>query len=127
MNEVKELQINLIKYTALLIGLVSVALFAGLQLKAVPFVLSLILGGAISVLTFMLLANSIVKSTFMNPGKAQVYLASQYFVRFSIIAIVLYISTQMSYLNVFATAIGIFTVKGILYVIQLRDQKQKRF
>lgn len=126
MNEVKSLQISLIKYTAMIVGIASIALLVGLQLRGIPYILSLILGGSISVLTFMLLANTVVKASFMEPGKAQIYMGSQYFIRFSIMAIVLYISTQMSYLNVFATAIGIFIVKGILYVIQLRDQKQQK-
>lgn len=126
MNEVKNLQLSLIKYTAIIVAIASVALLVGLQLKAIPYILSLILGGSMSVLTFMLLANTVVKASFMEPGKAQIYMGSQYFIRFSIIAVVLYISTQMPYLNVFATAVGIFIVKGILYIIQLRDQKQQK-
>jgi hypothetical protein len=126
MEEVKALQIAVIKYTTLLVGIASAALFIGLKTSAIPFVLGLILGGAISVLTFMLLANTLVKASFMNPGRAQVYMGVNYFIRYAIIAIVLYISTQMPYLNVFATAIGILLVKGILYVIQLSDKSKAK-
>lgn len=126
MEEVKTLQLTVIKYTALIIGLAAVALLIGLKAAAMPFVLGLALGGAISVLTFMLLANTVVKATFMDPGKAQIYMGANYFLRYAIIAIVLYISTQMPYLNVFATAIGILLVKAILYVIQLSDKSKKK-
>lgn len=124
MEEVKALQISVIKYTCFIVALTCVALFIGLQLTAIPFVLGLILGSTISVLTFMLLANTLVKASFMGSGRAQIYMGVNYFLRFAIIAIVLYISTQMSYLNVFATVIGVFMVKGILYFIQLSDKRQ---
>lgn len=132
MEEVRALQISVIKYTAVYVAIATVALLTGFALaglslpSAVPFILGLILGSAISVLSFMLLANSIVKATFMTSGRAQISMGINYFVRFAIIAIVLYISTQMPYLNVFATAIGILSVKGILYVIQLSDKKKQK-
>ncbi len=126
MEEVKGLQLSVIKYTAIIIGIASVALFIGLRGDAVPFVLGLILGSAISVLMFMQLANTVVKATFMPPSKAQIYVGSQYAIRYAIIAIVLLISTKMPYLNVFATAMGIFAVKGILYVLQLSDKKNTK-
>lgn len=126
MEEVKALQLTVIKYTAMIVGLASIALFAGLQMAAIRFILSLLLGASISLLMFMLLANTVVKSTFMTPGRAQVYMGVNYFLRYAIMAIVLYISTQMPYLNVFATAIGILLVKGILYVIQLSDKSKKK-
>lgn len=125
MNEVKSLQVLVIKLVSLLVGISSIGLLVSLQGKAIPYVLGLILGSAISVLLFMLLANTIVKASFMDPGKAQLYTGSQYIVRMSIMAVVLYISTQVSYLNVFATAVGIFMVKAVLYAIQLRDQRTK--
>lgn len=125
MNEVKSLQVLVIKLVGLLVGLSSIGLVVSLQGKAIPYVLGLILGSAISVLLFMLLANTIVKASFMDPGKAQLYTGSQYIIRMSIMAVVLYISTQVSYLNVFATAVGIFMVKAVLYAIQLRDQRTK--
>lgn len=126
MEEVKGLQLSVIKYTAIIIGIASVALFIGLRGDAIPFVLGLILGSAISVLMFMQLANTVVKATFMPPSKAQIYVGSQYAIRYAIIAIVLLISTKMPYLNVFATAMGIFAVKGILYVLQLSDKKNTK-
>ncbi len=124
MEEVKGLQIAVIKYTALIVVIASIALFVGLSAKAIPFILSLSLGSAMSVLMFMQLANTIVKATFMTPSKAEIYVSTQYAIRFAIIAIVLFISTKMPYLNVFATAMGILTVKGILYVLQLSDKKK---
>jgi hypothetical protein len=124
MEEVRALQISVIKYTGFIVALASVALVIGLQLMAIPYILGLILGSTISVLTFMLLANTLVKASFMSAGRAQIYMGVNYFLRFAIIAIVLYISTQMPYLNVFATVIGIFMVKGILYFIQLGDKRQ---
>ena len=125
MNEVKSLQVLVIKLVSRVVGISSLGLLVSLQGKAIPYVLGLILGSAISVLLFMLLANTIVKASFMDPGKAQLYTGSQYIVRMSIMAVVLYISTQVSYLNVFATAVGIFMVKAVLYAIQLRDQRTK--
>lgn len=124
MTEVRALQISVIKYTYFIVGLASVALLIGIKLAAIPYILGLVLGSTISVLTFMLLANTLVKASFMSPGRAQIYMGVNYFLRFAIIAIVLYISTQMPYLNVFATVIGIFMVKGILYFIQLSDKRQ---
>lgn len=126
MEEVKALQIAVIKYTALIVAIASAALLVGLKTAATPFILGLILGSAISVLTFMLLANTIVKASFMTPGRAQLYMGANYFVRYAIIAIVLFISTKMPYLNVFATAIGVLLVKGILYVIQLSDKSKQK-
>lgn len=126
MEEVKALQISVIKSTAILVGIASVALFIGLQADAAPYILGLILGSAISVLMFMQLANTIVKATFMTASKAQIYVGVQYAIRYAIIAIVLFISAKMPYLNVFSTAIGILMVKAILYVIQLSDKKKQK-
>ncbi len=127
MEEVKTLQISVIKYTAMLVGIAAIALFIGLQVKALPFVLGLILGSSMGVLMFMLLANTVVKASFMHPSRAQIYMGLNYALRYAIMAIVLYISTQMPYLNVFTTAIGILMVKAILYVLQLSDKgKQKQ-
>lgn len=125
MNEVKSLQLLVMKLVGLLVGISCIGLVVTLKANALPYALGLILGSAISVLLFMLLANTIVKASFMDPGKAQLYTGSQYIVRMSIMAVVLYISTQVSYLNVFATAVGIFMVKAVLYAIQLRDQRTK--
>lgn len=127
MEEVKALQIAVIKYTAILVGIASAALLLGLQVKALPFVLGLVLGSSMGVLMFMLLANTVVKASFMQPARAQIYMGLNYALRYAIMAIVLYISTQMPYLNVFTTAIGILMVKAILYVLQLSDKgKQKQ-
>lgn len=125
MDEVKSLQITVIKLVGLIDLIAIIALGAALQLKAMPYILGLVLGSAIALLMLMLLTNTVVKSTFMDPAKAQVYMGVQYMIRMSIMAIVLYISVVMPYLNVYTTAVGIFLVKGILYAIQLRDQKQQ--
>lgn len=50
MNEVKSLQVLVIKLVSLLVGISSIGLLIALQGKALPYVLGLILGSAINVL-----------------------------------------------------------------------------
>ena len=74
-------------------------------------VIGLSFGLLISVLCFELLSASISKAVSLDPGKAQVYAGSRYFIRLLIYAVVLLISIKADYINVIGTILGLSAIK----------------
>lgn len=123
MNETRELRLKIYKYTVLLACVIAVVSIFFTK-DFFSFVSGLFFGTAIAILNFTLLAKTIEKSIYLPPEKAKVYASSRYFIRYTIYGAVLYISVIADYINVIGTIAGILTIKFVVYVLHLFDDKQ---
>lgn len=79
-----------------------------------PYVLGLIFGSLISILSFRLMELSTKKAVNMAPNKAYNYAIGQYFIRYSIYFVVLVIAALADYLNIFTVLLGLIMVKIVI-------------
>lgn len=88
--------------------------------------LGLLFGTIIALLNFRLLAISIDKSVSMPQNKAQVYSASRYMLRMTIVGVVLLVSAKAPHLNIIGVAIGLVSPKFVILARKLLIDKLKR-
>lgn len=108
-----DIQVKIVKYTLIIMILIAAAAFMSFQ-EPRPFIYALIFGTLISILNFRNLALTLEKAVTMNPGHAQVYTSSKYFIRFFINAVVIFVSIKANYLNVLGAVLGLFTIKFVI-------------
>ena len=88
--------------------------------------LGLLFGTIIAVLNFRLLALTIEKSVSMPHSKAQVYSASRYILRMTIVGVVLLVSAKAPHINIIGVAIGLVSPKFVILARKLLIDKLKR-
>ena len=88
--------------------------------------LGLLFGTIIAVLNFKLLALTIEKSVSMPQSKAQVYSASRYILRMTIVGVVLLVSAKAPHINIIGVAIGLVSPKFVILARKLLIDKLKR-
>lgn len=88
--------------------------------------LGLLFGTIIAVLNFRLLALTIEKSVSMPQSKAQVYSASRYILRMTIVGVVLLVSAKAPHINIMGVAIGLVSPKFVILARKLLIDKLKR-
>ena len=88
--------------------------------------LGLLFGTIIAVLNFRLLALTIEKSVSMPQSKAQVYTASRYILRMTIVGVVLLTSAKAPHINIIGVAIGLVSPKFVILARKLLIDKLKR-
>ena len=86
----------------------------------------LLFGTIIAVLNFRLLALTIEKSVSMPQSKAQVYSASRYILRMTIVGVVLLVSAKAPHINIIGVAIGLVSPKFVILARKLLIDKLKR-
>ncbi|WP_053954738.1 ATP synthase subunit I [Inediibacterium massiliense] len=82
-------------------------------------ILGLVFGTAIGMLNFRALAITLEKAAFMDPRKAQVYTASQYYIRYLINGVVIFVSIRADYLHIIGVIIGLVMIKCVILVTNL--------
>ncbi|MCD4711975.1 MAG: ATP synthase subunit I [Clostridiales bacterium] len=122
MNSVRQTQITVVKALAAVVAFIGIMGFVFLK-EPVPFLMGLIFGSAISALNFFQLANTLNRAVKMHPGKAQTFAVTQYFIRYIITAIVIYVSITAPYINIIGTVIGLLTIKLIIFATNLFNDK----
>lgn len=122
MNSVRQTQITVVKMLIAVIAIIGIMGFVFLK-EPVPFLMGLIFGSAISALNFFQLANTLNRAVKMHPGKAQTFTVTQYFIRYVITAVVIYVSITASYINIIGTVIGLLTIKLIIFATNLFNDK----
>jgi len=123
MGETSQLQFKIIKLSVvilLLLIVVSILFFN----NPMVWVYGYLFGGLIGILNFMLLARTIEKAMKMVPSRAQMYASANYFIRFSIMALVLIVSLKADYINTLATLIGLLLIKFVILVTNLFSDKE---
>lgn len=88
--------------------------------------LGLLFGTIIAVLNFRLLALTIEKSVSMPQSKAQVYSASRYILRMTIVGVVLLVSAKAPHIDIIGVAIGLVSPKFVILARKLLIDKLKR-
>lgn len=88
--------------------------------------LGLLFGTIIALLNFRLLALTIEKSVSMPQSKAQVYSASRYILRMTIVGVVLLVSAKAPHINIIGVAIGLVSPKFVILARKLLIDKLKR-
>lgn len=123
MGETIQLQFKIIKLSAFILALLSVISLFFFD-NPMTWVYGYIFGGLIGILNFMLLAKTIEKAMKMPPARAQIYVSSNYFIRFSIMALVLTVSLKADYIHALATVIGLLSIKFVILVTNLLSDKE---
>ncbi|RDY23571.1 ATP synthase subunit I [Romboutsia maritimum] len=88
--------------------------------------LGIIFGSIIGLLNFRLLAITIEKAVDMPVNKAQIYTASRYVLRMTIVGIVLIVSAKAPYLSIVGVAVGLLSPKFVILAKKLLIDKLKR-
>lgn len=78
------------------------------------YVLGILFGGIINILSFKIIEISTKKIVNMSESKARTYATINYFIRFVIYGIVLVIASKADYINFISVVIALFTVKIII-------------
>jgi hypothetical protein len=89
-----------------------------------PFAIGLTFGVIISSVNFFELARTVHQSVLMPPKKAHGYATRHYFLRFIINAVVIFISIQAPYINIFGTILGLLLIKFVIYFTNLFNDKE---
>lgn len=112
---VDNMVIKLIK-RSLVFSFFVIAMYLLLIEDYMPYIKGYIFGLLVGILVFKLLVNSSKKAINMSLGSANNYARRQYFIRMSIYAVVLIISSKADYLNILSTFLGLIMIKiSILY------------
>lgn len=122
MNSVRETQITVVKILIAVIVALGIMGFVFLK-EPLPFLMGLIFGSAISALNFFQLANTLNRAVKMHPGKAQTFTVTQYFIRYFITAIVIYVSIVAPYINILGTVVGLLIIKFVIFATNLFNDK----
>lgn len=88
-----------------------------------PFILGLFFGTLIALLNFRLLYLSLNKAVLMPQGKAQVYASSQYFIRYLLTGVVVFVAIRAENINAIGTIIGLISIKLVIIKQNLLDSK----
>ncbi len=122
MESVKSLEKKIIGVLAVTV-LVIIGLSFALMNEPLPFILGVIFGSAVSALHFLALGVTLKRAVNMPPGKAQGYTTRNYFIRYIITAIVVYVSIVAPYIHILGTVVGLSLIKIIIYATNLFNDK----
>lgn len=106
-----------------------VVIFIGLLLTSTfsgSMVLGLILGTLVALMNLTSLARTIEKSVDMTPSRTKLYTSSKYFVRMSIVAVVLFITVKSPKLHLIGVFLGLIGPKIVILTRNILFNKIKR-
>lgn len=104
-----------------IVTLITIGILFFITKNPKPYVLGLIFGSLISILSFRLMDISTKKIVGMAPQKASNYATGQYFIRYSIYFAVLVIAALADYLNILTTFLGLIMVKIVIFSDTIYD------
>lgn len=95
-----------------------VALVVGLFVveNKMAYTLGLFMGGAVSIIKLFMMQDSIKKAVIKNPHAASNYIRAQYFLRYVISFITLFIGVVTPSIDVIGVGIGLFVLKPAAYI-----------
>ncbi len=122
MEEVRALEAKTIK---VVIGatLILAAICFLVVPNPLPYIYGLGFGSAIGCLNFLLLSRTLAKAVRMHPSKAQGYATGQYFIRFVIYGVVLFVSILSPQVHVLGTVVGLLLIKVVIMATNLFSDK----
>lgn len=113
---------KVLAYTIVLLAvqaLLSILLY-GLRFS---FLYGLGAGGAMAILMFFDLKNTLVRASSMPPLKAKRFAAMKYFARFILTGVVLALMIRSPYVDILGGVLGLLTLKFAVYLTHLFDDK----
>ncbi len=122
MEKVRQLEIKIIRYTIILIS--AFILIAALVLRNMSLVIGLVFGALIAILNFVELSRTLQRAVHKKPADASAYTTFKYFIRFLIMAVVLYTAAVTDYIDLIGTIIGLLSVKLVVYTTHLLDDRR---
>jgi hypothetical protein len=123
LNYTAELVLSIVKKTISILAVLILTAFIFFE-EPMTWLYGYIFGGAIGILNFMLLAKTMEKAVEMSPHKAQGYATVNYFIRFAITGVVLFIALKADYINALAVIVGLILIKLIILVTNLFSDKE---
>lgn len=111
---------DILKFQARIIGfqmifLVIVGLITGFCVQMpMPYIMGLVFGGGIGVLSFRMMGISMEKTVKLAPSAAQINAGIHYFIRMFIYGTVLFIAVKADYLSILTTALGLVSIKIVI-------------
>ncbi len=121
MEKVRQLEVKIIRYTAVLVAVL--VLFASLILRNIPIVMGLIFGSLIAVLNFIELSRTLQRAVHKKMAAASAYTTFKYFIRFAIMAVALYVAATNDAISLFGAIIGLLSVKVVVYATHLLNDR----
>ncbi len=122
MEKVRQLEIRIIRYTVILIS--AFILVAALVFRNMPLVIGLVFGALIAILNFVELSRTLQRAVHKKPADASAYTTFKYFIRFLIMAVVLYTAAVTDYIDLFGTILGLLSVKLVVYATHLLGDRR---
>ena len=119
-------EVNNVTKDVIVFDLIVLAILLVTSIFSKSMLLGLLFGTIIAVLNFRLLALTIEKSVSMPQSKAQVYSASRYILRMTIVGVVLLVSAKAPHINIIGVAIGLVSPKFVILARKLLIDKLKR-
>lgn len=89
--------------------------------KDKSYPLGMIFGSSISVLAFILMGITTNKAVQMEPSKAQGYAIGNYFIRYTIYFVVLFVAALADYINLFTAILGLLMIKIVILSSAIYD------
>ncbi len=122
---------DLLSFTSISVGasLICVALcIISLFFRGRKEIISgLLFGLVFSIINFRLLKSAMERSVYKESSKkASAYVTVQYFVRFALKAVVLYIGFASDRLNTAAVIVGLLSVNAAIYMLNLINTKKSK-
>ena len=84
--------------------------------ERLPLLIGLIIGGGLAIVSFRIIYLSILIAIAKDESKAERFMFLSYGIRYLVYGIVLYLGHKTGYYNIFTTALGLLTIKLVLYI-----------
>lgn len=124
MFEKENLTTIIIKWAAILsVLLMGIIFFLVDNYK--PYIMGLLFGTLVSILSFKLLESTGKKAVMKSPKRAYRYTLSHYFLRYIIYFVVLLVAALADYLDFSMTVVGLLMVKLIITILTFVDKSKK--
>ena len=111
---------------ALAVMLVEIILLFFFTENKIPNVLGLVLGGLVSIVFLYLIYLNVLRAIDMSEKGAKVFMMANYYARYALAGIVLYMAFKLPYFNIFTCALGLLSIKLGLFIGNVFDMLKSR-
>lgn len=118
-----DIQARTVKWSLAAMAILAAPAFLFLK-EPLAFLYGLVFGGLIGILNFLELARTLERAVTMPVARAKSYTAVKYFLRYIIMALVLFVSVKADYINIIGTILGLLLVKFVVLATNLFDDRR---
>lgn len=113
----------------ILLALESILFFVFSE-QYLPLITGVIVGGIFNLIFFKIIHLNIISAIEKTPSQAKRIMVINYIIRYIISGILLFVSAKSIYLDFFTTALGLLSVKIVVYIYNLYslifEKKEKK-